>query len=66
MNKVIMCDAITMPNGQEIESIVPETCLCRHSQKEILKWIVEHVSDIEYDQELIIGRTPFGYEVKIL
>lgn len=61
-----MCDRIIMPDGTEIESIKgTNECLCGISQREILTWIVEHLPNLEFDQELIINRSPFGYEVSI-
>ena len=64
-----MCDRIKMPDGEIVESVREDgNCLCKSRDKEILGWIVNHVSDhvtLEIGMQLIIARDPFGWVVDI-
>jgi hypothetical protein len=64
-----MCDRIKMPDGLIVESVRGDgDCLCKSRDKEILEWIVNHVSDhvtLEIGMQLIIDRDPFGWVVTI-
>lgn len=55
-----------MPDGSEIESIVPDHCLCVSSQVEILSWIVQQIPEIMIDENIEIEHSPFGYNVRIV
>ena len=62
-----MCDYIIMPNSEEeVYSIVEDgTCLCQNTQEEILRWIVQHLPNVEFDEEIEIVRNCCGWEVYI-
>lgn len=62
-----MCDYILMPNTKkEIYSITDdETCLCQNTQTEILEWIVQHLPEIKFDEQVKIERTCVGWNVFI-
>jgi len=61
-----MCETITMPGGEVIESInQDDTCLCNNSQTEVLSWIVGHLPEIEICDKLEIKHTPVGWDVSI-
>lgn len=62
-----MCDQIEMPNGRTVESIRSDgKCLCNSTEQEILHWIVQNVPSLSFNETLVIKRTPFGWEVKIV
>jgi hypothetical protein len=55
-----------MLDGTEIESIREDgACLCDSTDDDILRWIVEHVSELRIGTSLQIKRDPFGWIVTI-
>lgn len=61
-----MCDTIELPDGTIISSFEGEdTCMCGHTQEEILAYAVSKLPRIEYEQKIIIERTVFGWEISI-
>jgi hypothetical protein len=55
-----------MPDCTEIESVRPDgMCLCNSTNNEILRWIVEHVPELQIGTTLQIKRDPFGWIVTI-
>jgi hypothetical protein len=64
-----MCDRIKMPDGSIVESVRKDgNCLCKSRDKEILGWIVNHVSNevtLEIGMRLMISRNPFGWIVDV-
>ena len=59
-----MCDRILMPDGTEVKSIREDgACLCNSTDEDILRWIVEHVLELQIGTTLEIKRDPFGWIV---
>jgi hypothetical protein len=55
-----------MHDGTEIESIREDgSCLCDSTDEDILRWIVEHVPELQIGTSLQIKRDPFGWIVAL-
>ena len=61
-----MCDKIIMHDGKIIDTISADgLCLCSNTQKEILTWIILHLPELQFDENVTITYNPFGYLVNI-